>query len=120
MQTTDKLTSDSNSCLIGGVLVAAGASVCCLAPFGLLALGISGAWVGKLMILESYRPVFVLGVSILFAMAGWKIFRPIADSETGTACTMSQSKLRQKITFFLAGGIALLLLGSVYWIPIIA
>ncbi|MGH8032003.1 MAG: mercuric transporter MerT family protein, partial [Luteimonas sp.] len=34
--------------LVAGVLAAMGASVCCVAPFVLLSLGIGGAWVGNL------------------------------------------------------------------------
>lgn len=45
--------------LIAGVLAAIGASVCCVGPLVLLALGIGGTWVSKLTAMEPYRPVFI-------------------------------------------------------------
>lgn len=44
--------------LIAGVLAAIGASVCCVGPLMLLALGIGGSWVGSLTAMEPYRPLF--------------------------------------------------------------
>ena len=41
--------------LIAGVLAAIGASVCCVGPLVLLALGIGGTWVGSLTAMEPYR-----------------------------------------------------------------
>jgi mercuric ion transport protein len=42
--------------LVAGILSAIGASICCVGPLVLLALGISGAWIGSLTVLEPYRP----------------------------------------------------------------
>lgn len=57
-------TSESAS-LIAGKLAAFGASLCCVAPLVLLALGISGSWVARLTAMEPYRPIFV-GLALLF------------------------------------------------------
>jgi mercuric ion transport protein len=43
----------------GGILAALGAASCCVVPFTLFTLGISGAWIGNLTVLEPYQPVFV-------------------------------------------------------------
>src|SRR5881398_1114070 len=51
--------------LVAGVLAAIGASVCCVVPLVLLALGIGGAWVGNLTAFEPYRPLFI-GLTLLF------------------------------------------------------
>ena len=51
--------------LIAGVLAAIGASVCCVGPLVLLALGIGGSWVGSLTAMEPYRPFFI-GMTLLF------------------------------------------------------
>lgn len=53
------------SSLVAGILAAIGASVCCVGPLLLLALGIGGAWIGNLTALEPYRPIF-LGLTLLF------------------------------------------------------
>jgi mercuric ion transport protein len=51
--------------LIASVLAAVGASVCCVGPLVLLALGIGGTWIGSLTILTPYRPFFI-GLTLLF------------------------------------------------------
>jgi hypothetical protein len=45
--------------LIAGTLAALGASVCCVLPLVLVALGIGGSWIASLTAMEPYRPVFV-------------------------------------------------------------
>ena len=45
--------------LLAGVAAAIGASLCCVALLVLLSLGIGGAWIGNLTVLEPYRPIFV-------------------------------------------------------------
>lgn len=56
---------NGNGTLIAGALAAVGASVCCVAPLVLLALGIGGAWISNLTALEPLRPVFI-GLTLLF------------------------------------------------------
>ncbi len=51
--------------LVAGSLTAIGASVCCVGPLVLLALGISGAWITNLAALEPYRPIFI-GLTLFF------------------------------------------------------
>ncbi len=51
--------------LVAGVLAAIGASVCCVGPMMLLALGIGGTWIGNLTALGPYRPIF-LGLTLVF------------------------------------------------------
>ena len=52
----------SGALLVGG-LAAILASTCCLGPLVLVALGLSGAWIGNLTLLEPYRPFFIAGES---------------------------------------------------------
>jgi mercuric ion transport protein len=44
----------------GGILAALGASSCCVIPFALFTLGISGAWISHLTALAPYQPIFVV------------------------------------------------------------
>jgi mercuric ion transport protein len=44
----------------GGILAALGASSCCVIPFGLFSLGVSGAWIADITALEPYQPIFVV------------------------------------------------------------
>ena len=53
--------------LLAGVLAAIGASVCCVGPLVLLALGVGGAWVSNLTALEPARPLFIAATFICLA-----------------------------------------------------
>lgn len=52
----------------GSVLGALLASSCCILPLALFSLGISGAWMSNLTVLEPYQPIFV--ALTLLALAG--------------------------------------------------
>src|ERR1700692_3167399 len=64
--------------LFAGGLAALLASTCCLGPLVLVALGVSGAWIGNLTLLEPYRPVFIGAALVALFFAGRRIFRPAA------------------------------------------
>lgn len=51
--------------LVASSLTAIGASVCCVGPLVLLALGVGGTWVGALTMMEPLRPLFI-GLTLLF------------------------------------------------------
>ncbi|EQD52224.1 Mercuric transport protein MerT, partial [mine drainage metagenome] len=68
-----KSRSGRGALAVGG-LAAILASTCCLGPLVLVMLGVSGAWIGNLTVLEPYRPIF-LGVALLaLLLAGRRIF----------------------------------------------
>ena len=76
--------------LIGGALAAIVASACCLGPFVLVTVGISGAWISNLAALEPFRP-YALGVAALcMAFAYQRIYRtPFAEAcKRGTLCAV--------------------------------
>ena len=110
----------SNLPIIGGLIAAIGAGLCCSGPFVLLLLGISGSWISNLTLLEPYRPIFILVVLALFGWSGWKLYRPIEDCESGAVCAVPQVRYRRQVLFWLAACLALLLITSSYWIPLIA
>ncbi len=112
--------NDSNLPLFGGIAAAIGAGLCCVGPFLLLTLGISGAWIGNLTLLEPYRPLFIVAVLALFSWAGWKVYRPIESCEPGTTCAFPQERKRHQVIFLITALLALVLVTSTYWIPLIA
>ena len=58
----------------GGLLGAIVASTCSVLPVFLLALGISGSWIGNLRSLAHYKPFFVM-ISLVFIGAGlWMVY----------------------------------------------
>lgn len=96
------------SSLIAGALTAIGASVCCIGPLVLLALGIGGTWVGSLTATEPYRPFFI-GLTLLFL---WLAFRNLylvpQVCTVGMPCADPRTNKRQRLTFWV---VTVLLLG---------
>jgi len=98
---TGKSGSDqtgSGALLVGG-LAAILASTCCLGPLVLVALGLSGAWIGNLTLLEPYRPFFIAGALVALFFAGRQIFRPPHDCQPGELCVVPRTRRIYKIVF---------------------
>ena len=94
--------------LVAGVLAAIGASVCCVGPLVLLALGIGGAWIGNLTAFEPYRPLFI-GLTLLFlGLAFRKVYLVPQTCAPGTPFADPQTPKRQRMVFW---SVAVLLLG---------
>src|SRR5258708_34145548 len=55
----------------GGLLAALAAASCCVVPFALFLLGISGAWISNLTALEPYQPIFA---AIAFGFLGRRFY----------------------------------------------
>ena len=89
--------------LIGGVVAAVVASLCCVGPLVLVMLGIGGAWVSNLAVMEPLRPYF-LGVAMIFLFLAWrKIYgaTSVAACTPGSLCALPQTKLAYKIMFWI-------------------
>src|SRR6266436_1081293 len=56
---------------VGGILAALGAASCCVIPFALFAVGVSGAWIGNLTALAPYQPFFA---AIAFGFLGYGFY----------------------------------------------
>jgi mercuric ion transport protein len=101
----------SGALFVGG-LAAILASTCCLGPLVLVALGLSGAWIGNLTKLEPYRLYFVGGAVLALFFAGRRIFRPAQVCELGEVCALPQTRRLYKILFGIVS--ALVLIALVY------
>ena len=73
--------------LLGG-LAALLASTCCLGPLVLLLLGVSGAWISQLTLLEPFQPYFIGAALVALALAYRRIWRSPASCEPGQVCAM--------------------------------
>ena len=101
--------------LTAAILAAIGASVCCVGPLVLLALGIGGAWIGNLTMLEPYRPVFI-GITVLFfGFAFRKLYRQPQACGASAACADPLTVRRQRTVFWAVSVLTLGLL-SVPWV----
>ncbi|MGH8638892.1 MAG: mercuric transporter MerT family protein, partial [Burkholderiales bacterium] len=86
--------------LAAAILVAIGASVCCVGPLVLLALGIGGAWIGNLTALEPYRPVFIAATVLFFGLAFRKLYLQPQACAAGAECADPLTLRRQRIVFW--------------------
>ena len=64
---------------VGGIFAALGAASCCVIPFALFTLGVSGAWIADLTALEPYQPVFV-AVALACLGGGFVLLRRRSQS----------------------------------------
>src|SRR6266404_2781771 len=96
--------------LVAGILAGIGASVCCVGPLVLLALGIGGTWVGNLTAMEPYRPIFI-GLTLLFlGLAFRKLYLVPQVCTPGTPCSEPRTIKRQRLIFWLIAVLLLVLL----------
>lgn len=101
--------------LVAGVAAAVGASVCCVGPLLLLALGVSGAWIGSLTEFEPYRP-YLIGLTLVFlGMSFRKLYLVPQACAPGTLCADPQSLRRQRLVFWVVC-LLLLALIAVPWV----
>jgi len=100
---------------VGGV-AAILASACCLGPLVLLALGISGAWIGNLAALERYRPIFIGAALVALYFAHRRIYRPAKDCAPGEICAVPTVRKSYKLLFWIVAA----LLGIALVIPLVA
>ncbi|MFQ5584661.1 MAG: mercuric transporter MerT family protein [Calditrichia bacterium] len=119
MATTSKLeNSGRNWGLIGVVAGAIGASICCIGPLVLLALGIGGAWVGSLTALEPYRPIFMVITFTFLGYAFYRVYRkPKVECEPGSACATPKGNRFNKVSLWAVTVLAIGLMAFPYIAP---
>lgn len=86
---------------LGAVVTGILASLCCVGPFVLVMLGVSGAWIGSLRSFEPYRPLFIL-LTVGFLIAGfYSVYKkPTEVCEPGSICAVPQTKRVSKIVLW--------------------
>ena len=103
--------------LVGAVAAAVGASVCCLGPLLLLALGVGGAWIGNLTAMEQYRPYWMAATLVFLGLAFFRVYRKPKEvaCAPGSACS-SDARRRNKILLWIVTVLVLGLLSLPYLI----
>ncbi len=103
---------------LGSILAAVGAASCCVIPFTLAALGISGAWIGTLTALAPYQPYFVGLAALLLASGFLLVYRkPRAACAEGTYCARPASDRIVKIGLWSAVVLVVLAVAVPYAAP---
>lgn len=104
--------------LLAGVAAAIGASVCCVGPLVMLALGIGGSWIGNLTAMEPYRPIFI-GLTLLFlGLAFRQLYLVPQVCAPGTPCADPITMKRQRLIFWIVGTLLLGLLAAPLLAPL--
>ena len=87
--------------LAAGALAALGATACCLGPLLLITLGIGGAWLSALSVLEPFRPIFIGVAALFFGVAFHRLFIVPRRCAPGHTCAVPATLVRQKIAFWI-------------------
>jgi mercuric ion transport protein len=113
----------SQDSLRSGSLAASGlaallASACCLGPLVLISLGLGGAWVAQLQVLEPVRPLF-LGVALMALFFAYRrIYRPVAACLPGGVCALPPARRIYKILFGMVTLLVLVAFTFPYFAPL--
>ena len=92
--------------IIGAVLAAFGASLCCILPVMVAFAGVGSAALGAK--LEPFRPYFLVVTIAILAFAFYRAYRP-EKCEPGQACAVPANRRRQRIVLWMIAAVALAL-----------
>ncbi len=90
------------------------ASSCCVLPLLFMSVGISGAWIGTLMALGPYQPIFLAIAAASIAGGVWTVSRRKAVGCSGPDCGTAASRMTTRLALWL-GLLVLIVAGSVEW-----
>lgn len=94
------------------------ASACCLGPLLLISLGVGGAWIGNLTLLEPYRPFFIGIALVAMVFAYRRIYRPAVECKPGEVCAVPATRRAYKVLFWSISGLVLIALAFPYLAPL--
>lgn len=114
---SDNPESGGRGALIAGGVAALLASACCLGPLLLVAVGVSGAWIGNLTLLEPYRPIFIGVALVAMFFAYRRIFRPVESCRPGEVCALPQTRRLYQVLFWIVAALVAVALAFPYVLP---
>jgi len=112
-------STTSNRTLIAGVIAGLTASVCCVGPLLLLALGVSGAWIGQLTALEPFRPIFICATLVFLGLSFRKLYRQPQVCSPDKACAAPTHLRKQRVVFWIVSAFVVGLLAFPALVPFI-
>jgi len=96
-------------------LAAIGASVCCIGPLVLLALGIGGTWISYLTAFEPYQPIFITITLVFLFLSFRKLYILPRQCADGDSCALTSVLRNQRIIFWLVTVLLIALLTFPYY-----
>jgi len=113
--TLNKTAKTNKGSMIAAVIAAIGASLCCVGPLVLLALGIGGTWISSLAALEPYRPIFI-GITLVFLFLAFrKLYLVPRQCAPDDACAVPSTLRNQRIIFWIVTVLLIALLTFPYY-----
>jgi len=95
------------------------ASACCIVPLLLVTLGVSGAWIGNLTMLEPYKPYIAAATLVPLGFGFWQVyFKPKTVCEPGSYCARPRSAIITKTALWLATVFIVLAITIGWWAPL--
>ena len=102
--------------VVGAVL----ASSCCILPFVFLMLGVSGAWIGNLTVLEPYKNYFAVATLVFLGIGFWHVyFKSRKQCADDGYCATPKSDYVIKTVLWVSTVLVLLALSVDFWAPIL-
>jgi mercuric ion transport protein len=80
-------------------------------------LGVSGAWIGNLTVLEPYRPLFIGVAVVALAFAYRQLFRPTAACTPRDVCAVPRVRAAHKALFGLVAVLIVIAVSYPYIAP---
>ena len=104
----------------GGIAAALGAASCCVIPFLLFTLGVSGAWIGNLTALEPYQPTFATMALGFIGLGAWRLRRKAQVACADGYCGTLRADRIARIGLWTAGILVVVAVAFPYFIRAIA
>ena len=105
---------------LGGIAAALGAASCCVIPFALFTLGVSGAWIGNLTALEPYQPIFAAAALGFIGLGAWRLRRNAQIACADGYCGTKRADRIARIGLWTAGVLVVVAVAFPYLIRAIA
>lgn len=105
---------------LGGLTGAVLASACCVGPLVLVTLGVTGAWIGNLAVLEPYQPIFAGAALVLLGLGFRRVyFRARPACATGSICARPHSSAITRAALWLGTVLVAVALTVPWWVPLL-
>jgi mercuric ion transport protein len=86
--------------IIAGVFAGIGASLCCVAPLLFVSLGLGGAWLANLTVLEPVRPIFIMLTLAFIGFAFYQLYVTPRTCKPGMVCADAETLNKQRMIYW--------------------